>query len=148
MEWFADFIKVHGLTALDEMLKEKSDSFETPNRKLWFKEIREELIRKYESEYPIFTNGSSYEKLHKIDDVLYENRKAEENDKYSVECVNDLILGMAAILSNIILEEKGSEIFYDTYRVEIHIPHKSGYLTREPINIISGEHAIGRSIYF
>lgn len=138
MEWFTDFIKEHGLSVLNEMLIEKSDSFETPERKLWFKENREELIRKYESKYHILSNGSSYEKLHHIDDVLYENRKVDENDENSVECAYDLILGMAAILSNIILEEKGSEIFYDTYRVEIHIPHKSGYLTREPIKIISG----------
>lgn len=138
MEWFAEFIKEHGLAALDEMLKEKSDSFETPERKLWFKDHREELVQKYESKYPILTSGSSYEKLYKIDEILYENREADDNDESSVDRVYDLILGMAAILSKIILVEKGSEIFYDTYRVEIHIPHKSSYLTREPINIISG----------
>lgn len=136
MGWFAEFIKNYGIAVLDDMLIEKPDSFETPERKQWFKEHKEELLNKYETKYHILESGSSYEKLRRIDEVLFENREANE-DKESIERIYDFLLGMASILSNIILEEEGAEIFYDTYRIEIRIPHKSWYWSLEPIHIIS-----------
>lgn len=67
MCFFAEFIKDKGISILDDMLEEKPDSFETPERKMWFKEHRSELISKYEERYHILAEGSSFEQVCKID---------------------------------------------------------------------------------
>ena len=136
MCFFAEFIKDKGINILDDMLEEKPDSFETPERKMWFKEHRSELISKYEERYHILAEGSSFEQVCKIDEVLYKNRFSEEDDK-SVEKVYELILGMAAILSEIMLQEENSTITYDTYFVEVQIPYEDRFLSAWPIRDVA-----------
>ena len=119
MEFFASFIKEYGFNLLEDMLTEKPDSFETPERKLYFKEHRKELVKKYDDIYHILGNGTPIEQLNHIDDVLYENRVAEETPEEEAR-INDLWLGMAAILTEIVLNVQGNaKVAYDTYRVKI-----------------------------
>ena len=136
MAFFAEFLKDKGMEILDDMLTEKPDSFETPERKAWFKEHRSELVAKYEDRYHILANGSRYEQFIHIDEILYENRASGE-DKESVEKVYDLILGMAAILCEIILKEDGAYVSYDTYYVEAYNPVLDRIWTCWPIHIVS-----------
>lgn len=123
MEFFAQFLKDYGLEELDKMLVEKPDSFETPERKAWFKEHREELFEKYEAKYHVMDETKTYDRLMKIDKILYENREADENEE-SEKQVQELWLGMAAILTEIVMQIPKTTIIYDTYHVEIHIPEK------------------------
>ena len=119
MEFFATFIREHGFDLLEDMLTEKPDSFETPERKQYFKEHRKELVKKYDDIYHILGNGTPIEQLNHIDDVLYENRVAEETPE-EIERINELWLGMAAILIEIVLDFQGdAKVAYDTYRVEL-----------------------------
>ncbi|WP_147367693.1 hypothetical protein [Butyrivibrio sp. X503] len=119
MEFFATFIRKHGFDLLEDMLTEKPDSFETPERKQYFKEHRKELAAKYDAIYHIIGNGTPLEQLNHIDDVLYENRIAEETPE-EIERINELWLGMAAILVEMVLDFQGdAKVAYDTYRVEI-----------------------------
>ncbi len=123
MEFFADFLQEHGLDELDKMLVEKPDSFETPERKAWFKEHREELFEKYESKYHVMDEAKTYDRLMKIDEILYENREANE-DEESEKQVQELWLGMVAILSEIVMQMPNATIVFDTYHIEIHLPSK------------------------
>ncbi len=123
LNFFASFIKNYGFELLDNMLDEKPDSFETPEIKKYFKEHRQELIEKYNSKYHILDAGTSEDQLRMIDDILYEKRKADDSSKKQKE-VNDFLLGMAAILSEIIVRTGKATIDYDAYRVEIVLPNK------------------------
>ncbi|SER20039.1 hypothetical protein SAMN04487884_1031 [Butyrivibrio fibrisolvens] len=123
MEFFAQFLKDYGLEELDKMLVEKPDSFETPERKAWFKEHRKELFEKYEAIYHVMDEDRTYDRLMKIDKILYENREAEE-DEESQKIVQELWLGMAAILTEIVLQMPNATIMYDTYHIEVHLPSK------------------------
>ena len=119
MEFFAKFIREYGFDLLEDMLTEKPDSFETPERKQYFKEHRKELAAKYDAIYHIIGNGTPIEQLNHIDDVLFENREAEETPE-EIERINELWLGMAAILIEIVLDFQGdAKVAYDTYRVEL-----------------------------
>lgn len=123
LEFFVSFIGNYGFELLDNMLDEKPDSFETPEIKKYFKEHRQELIEKYNSKYHILDAGTSEDQLRMIDDILYEKRKADDSSKKQKE-VNDFLLGMAAILSEIIVRTGKATIDYDAYRVEIVLPNK------------------------
>lgn len=123
MEFFAQFLKDYGLEELDKMLVEKPNSFETPERKAWFKNHRKELFEKYELKYHVMDEIRAYDRLMKIDKILYENREADE-DEESEKQVQELWLGMAAILTEIVMQIPKTTIIYDTYHVEIHIPEK------------------------
>lgn len=135
MEFFADFLQEHGLDELDKMLVEKPDSFETPERKAWFKEHRKELFEKYEAIYHVMDEANSSERLIKIDKILYENREADE-DEESEKKVQEFWLGMAAILTEVVMQIPTVTIFYDTYHIEIHVPVKKTYWTIRPIDTI------------
>ena len=133
MNFFASFIREHGFELLEDMLEEKPDSFETPERKQYFKEHRKELAKKYNDIYHILGNGTREEQLKLIDEVLWDNREAEETPEKEAE-INDLWLGMAAILSEILLEVEGAEITYESWVVEMSF---SGHvLTVRPIFIV------------
>jgi hypothetical protein len=136
MEFFAQFLKDYGLEELDKMLVEKPDSFETPERKAWFKEHRKELFQKYESKYHVMDEAKTYDRLMKIDEILYENREADE-DEESERQVQDLWLGMAAILTEIVLQIPTASILYDTYHIEVHIPTRYTDWIIRPIYTIS-----------
>ncbi|WP_248404891.1 hypothetical protein [Butyrivibrio fibrisolvens] len=136
MEFFAQFLKDYGLEELDKMLVEKPDSFETPERKAWFKEHREELFEKYEAKYHVMDEPRTYDRLMKIDKILYENREADE-DEESEKQVQELWLGMAAILTEIVMQIPTANILYDTYHIEIHIPAKYRDWILRPIYIVS-----------
>lgn len=136
MEFFAKFLKDYGLEELDKMLVEKPDSFETPERKAWFKEHRKELFQKYESKYHVMDEAKTYDRLMKIDEILYENREADE-DEESEKQVQELWLGMAAILTEIVLQIPTATILYDTYHIEIHIPAKYSDSIIRPIYNVS-----------
>ena len=121
MEFFASFIREYGFDILEDMLTEKPDSFETPERKQYFKEHRKELTEKYDAIYHILGNGTPEEQLKHIDEVLWDNREAEETPE-EIERINDLWLGMAAILCEIVLGfQENGKIDYDSYRVEIKL---------------------------
>ena len=81
MNFFAGFLKDYGLDELDKMLVEKPDSFETPERKEWFKEHRLELFEKYDGIYHVMAEATTEERLKKIDQILYDNREAEEDEE-------------------------------------------------------------------
>ena len=123
MNWFADFLKDYGLCELDKMIVEKPDSFETPEKKDWFKEHRQELFEKYDGIYHVMSEANTKGRLKKIDQILYDNREAEE-DEGSEKRVQELWLGMAAILIEIVMQIPTATIFYDTYHIEIRIPAK------------------------
>lgn len=135
MEFFAQFLKDYGLEELDKMLVEKPDSFETPERKAWFKEHRKELFQKYESKYHVMDEAKTYDRLMKIDEILYENREADE-DEESEKQVQEIWLGMAAILTEIVLQIPTATILYDTYHIEIHIPAKYRDWIIRPVDIV------------
>ncbi len=123
LEFFANFIREYGFDLLEDMLTEKPDFFETKERKQYFKEHREELVEQYDAIYHILGNGSRTDQLKHIDDVLYENRIAEETEE-DVKRIYDLWLGMAAILIEIILDyQENATVNYDTYNVEIQFTH-------------------------
>lgn len=132
MNFFSDFLKKHGLDELDKMLIEKPDSFETPERKEWFKEHRQELFDKYDGIYHVMAEATVKDRLKKIDQILYDNREAEE-DEESEKKVQELWLGMAAIVTEIVLMIPNTKIFYDTYHIEIHIIDKNTFWTIRPI---------------
>ena len=136
ISFFSEVLTNKGIKILDDMLTEKPDSFETPERKEWFKEHRTELLSKYEDQFHILENGSSFEQLYKIDEVLYANRFSED-DKESADKVYELILGMAAILCEIILKENNATIVYDTYFVEARIPFEDRYWSSWPVHEIA-----------
>ncbi len=136
MEFFAQFLKDYGLEELDKMLVEKPDSFETPERKAWFKNHRKELFEKYELKYHVMDETRTYDHLMKIDKILYENREADE-DEESEKQVQELWLGMAAILTEIVMQIPTANILYDTYHIEIHIPAKYRDWILRPIYIVS-----------
>lgn len=121
MKFFADFIEEKCLDILEDMLSEKPDPFETPERKKWFKEHREDLIKDYDSKYHILGEGTNYEQIKRIDQVLRNNREADATPE-DKERVYHFILGMSAILSEIIMKSGGIRIKYDSYNVEIDIP--------------------------
>ncbi|SFO40013.1 hypothetical protein SAMN05216351_108110 [Pseudobutyrivibrio sp. JW11] len=123
ISFFDKFIKEFGFELLDEMLTEKTDSFETPERKLYFKAHHKELVKKYDAIYHILDNGSREEQLKHIDEVLWENREAEDTPEKNEE-IYDLWLGMASILTEIIIREEGGEVSYDTWKVEINRPQR------------------------
>ena len=119
LKFFTTFIQEHGFDLLEDMLTEKTDSFETPERKQYFKEHRKELVKKYDDIYHILGNGTPLEQLEHIDDVLYENRLVKETSEEE-ERINELWLGMAAILVEIVLDfQEDAKVTYDTYRVKI-----------------------------
>ncbi len=120
MKFFAEFICEYGVALLEEMLTEKSDSFETTERKLFFKEHRKELAEKYDKKYNILSIESKDEQLKKIDEVLWDNRTAEENTA-EFDRIYDLLLGMAAILTEIALKKEKVEIDYDAWRIEVKV---------------------------
>lgn len=136
MNFFAGFLKDYGLDELDKMLVEKPDSFETPERKEWFKEHRLELFEKYDGIYHVMSESTTYDQLMKIDEILIENREAEE-DEESEKRIQELWLGMSAILVEIVMKIPGVSILYDTYLIELHIPHKHGYYTIRPVFLVS-----------
>ena len=121
MKFFADFINEKCLDILEDMLTEKPDSFETPERKQWFKEHREELIKEYDDKYHILGNGTNYEQIKHIDKILRDNREANETPE-EYERVYHFVLGMAAVLSEIVMKSRGVRIDYDSYYVEIEVP--------------------------
>ena len=120
--------------ALQRYDEEKPDSFETPERKKYFKEHREELIEKYDNIYHILDNGEPEEQLKHIDEVLWDNRVADETPE-KIEEINDLWLGMAAILTEIIIRFQGSgTINCNTYRVTLSL--NDSLFDIEPIDIV------------
>ena len=135
MNFFADFLKDYGLDELDKMLVEKPDSFETPERKEWFKEHRQELFEKYESKYHVMAEATTEERLKKIDQILYDNREAEE-DEETEKKVQEFWLGMAAIVTEIVMQIPIATIFYDTYHIEIHITRKYTDWIIRPVDIV------------
>ena len=136
MNWFASFIKDYGLDEFDKMLVEKPNSLETPERKKWFKEQRNDLFEKYDAEYHIMSELRVSDQLKKIDKILYDNREAEE-DEESEKRIQALWFGMAAILTEICMKIPNASIMYDTYLVEIHIPSKYRDWVIRPIYIVS-----------
>ena len=121
LNFFASFIKDYGFDLLEDMLTEKPDSFETPERKQYFKAHWEELAETYDAKYHILNNGTAEDQLLHIDDVLYDNREADESPK-SVEMVNEFLLGMAAVLCKVIISFQGyGELDFDEYRVELRL---------------------------
>ena len=133
MKFFASFIQEQGFNLLEDMLEEKPDSFETPERKQYFKEHRIELAKKYDDVFHILGNGTREEQLKHIDEVLWNNREVGEASEKEAE-IHDLWLGMAAILSEILLKVEGAEINYESWLVEISF---SGHiLTVRPIFIV------------
>ncbi|SCY40220.1 hypothetical protein [Butyrivibrio sp. INlla14] len=119
LNFFASFIKNYGFDLLEDMKTEKPDSFETLERKAYFKLHWEELAEKYDKKYHILDTGTPEEKLVHIDDILFDNREAEDTVEKQEE-VNEFLLGMAAILTKIILEYQGKGYLdCDGYRVEI-----------------------------
>ncbi len=131
MYFFASFLQNYGLDELDKMLVEKPDSFETPERKEWFKEHWQELFEKYEGIYHVMEEDSTKERIKRIDQILYDNRKLE--DEESGKKVQELWLGMAAIVTEMALQIPNAKIFYDTYHIEIHIIEKNTFCTIRPI---------------
>ena len=122
--FFDSFLKKYGLNLIDDMLTEKADSFETTERKQYFKDNIDELAKKYDEKYHILDYGTRDEKLKRIDEVLWKNREAEDTLEKNEE-VYDLWLGMAAIVVKIIMEHEGAEINYASRQVEM-ICSKSG----------------------
>ncbi|RKM56977.1 hypothetical protein D6853_02860 [Butyrivibrio sp. X503] len=120
LEFFVSFIKEHGFDLLEDMLEEKPDSFETPERKQYFKEHRKELVEKYDGIYHILGQGTREEQLKHIDEVLWENREAEETPEKEAE-IQELWLGMAAVLTEIIFSIEGAKIDYDSWRIKMNI---------------------------
>ncbi len=119
LNFFASFIKDYGFDLLEDMLTEKPDSFETPERKQYFKLHWRELAKKYDDIYHVLGNGTAEDQLRHIDDILFDNREAEDTVEKQEE-VNEFLLGMAAILTKIILEYQGKGYLdCDGYRVEI-----------------------------
>ena len=119
LNFFASFIKDYGFDLLEDMLTEKPDSFETPERKQYFKLHWRELAKKYDDIYHVLGNGTAEDQLRHIDDILFENREAEETPE-KVEEVNEFLLGMAAILIEVIIEFQGhGDIDFDAYRIEL-----------------------------
>ena len=135
MNYFSDFLKKYGLDELDKMLVEKPASFETPERKEWFEKHRQELFDKYDGIYHVMAEATVKERLKKIDQILYDNREAEE-DEESEKKVQELWLGMAAIVTEIVMQIPNTKILYDTYHIEIHVPGK--YIDRvvRPIHYV------------
>ena len=121
IEFFASFIKEKGPEIVEDMLTEKPDPFETPERKQYFKEHRKELAEKYDAIYNIMSIESADDKLKRIDEVLWENREAEDTPEKQEE-MYDLFMGLAAILCEILLVYDGAKINYDTRNVEITVP--------------------------
>lgn len=119
--FFSKFIKEKGFDVIDEMLAEKPDSFETPERKKYFREHRHELVKKYDEIYHVLSIQSKHEQLKRIDDILWENREAEDVPEEQ-EKIYDLLLGMAAIVTEIALKTEGVEIDYEGWRVEVKHP--------------------------
>ena len=105
-------------------------------RKAWFKNHRKELFEKYELKYHVMDEPRTYDRLMKIDKILYENREADE-DEESEKQVQELWLGMAAILTEIVMQIPTANILYDTYHIEIHIPAKYRDWILRPIYIVS-----------
>lgn len=136
MNWFADFLKDYGLDELGNMLVDKPDSFETPERKEWFKEHRQELFEKYEGKYHVMSEPTTYDQLMKIDKILLDNREPKEDEKGEKK-IQELWLGMAAILVEIVMKIPGISITYDTYHIEIHVPSKYGDWTFRPVYTVS-----------
>ena len=122
--FFNDFMKNYGRELLDDMLTEKPDPFETPERKKYFEDNLDELAQKYDEIYHILDGGTREDKLERIDEVLWENREAEDTPEKNEE-VYDLWLGMAALVVKIIMEHEGAEINFSSWRVEMFCP-KSG----------------------
>ncbi|SCY40257.1 hypothetical protein [Butyrivibrio sp. INlla14] len=121
LNFFASFIKDYGFDLLEDMLTEKPDSFETPERKQYFKQHWRELAKKYDDIYHVLGNGTAEDQLRHIDDILFENREAEETPE-KVEEVNEFLLGMAAVLTEVIIRFQGNgELVFDSYRVEIKL---------------------------
>ncbi len=118
INFFDSFIQNYGFKLLDEMLTEKADSFETPERKQYFKEHHEELVEKYDAIYHILGNGNREDQLRRIDEVLWEHREAEDTPEKNEEIYN-LWLGLAAILIEVIQNSEGCQVHYDTWKVEI-----------------------------
>jgi hypothetical protein len=135
MNFFAGFLKDYGLNELDKMLVEKPDSFETPERKEWFKEHRLELFEKYDGIYHVMAEATTEERLKKIDQILYDNREAEE-DEETEKKVQEFWLGMAAIVTEIVMQIPIATIFYDTYHIEIHITRKYTDWVIRPVDIV------------
>ena len=121
MEFFASFIKNNGSEIVEDMLTEKEDSFETRERKQYFKEHRIELAQKYDSIYHILSIPSAQDQLKKIDEILWDNKDAEDTPEKQEE-MYELFLGMAAIFSEIMLSIEGAEINYDKRLVTITVP--------------------------
>ncbi|RKM56976.1 hypothetical protein D6853_02855, partial [Butyrivibrio sp. X503] len=121
MIFFSRIIKEKGFDVLDEMLAEQPDTFETPERKKYFKEHRKELVEKYDAIYHILSIDSKQDQLRKIDEVLWDNRQANDIPEEQ-EKIYDLLLGMAAIVTEIAIEKEGVEIDYDGWRVEVKYP--------------------------
>ncbi|SCY40242.1 hypothetical protein [Butyrivibrio sp. INlla14] len=121
LNFFASFIKNYGFDLLEDMLTEKPDSFETPERKQYFKQHWRELAKKYDDIYHVLGNGTAEDQLRHIDDILFENREAEETPE-EVERKYDFLLGMAAILCKVIINFQGhGELDFDEYRVELRL---------------------------
>ncbi|MBE5836117.1 MAG: hypothetical protein E7309_16000 [Butyrivibrio sp.] len=118
MKFFSNFIEEYGFDLLKNMLEEKEDTFETLERKQYFKEHRKELVDKYDKTYHVLGNGSREEQLKHIDEILWENREADDSYDKQQE-IYELWLGMAALLTEIILNEEGGKVSYDTWKVEI-----------------------------
>ena len=75
------------------------------------------MAEHYDRKYNILSIESKDDQLKKIDEVLWDNREAEETPE-EYERVYDLLLGMSAILTEIALK-KDIEIDYDAWRVEV-----------------------------
>ena len=125
IEFFASFLKEKAPAILEEMLTDKGpaweDPFETPERKQYFKEHRKELVEKYDAIYHILSIESADDKLKRIDEVLWDKREAEITPDNEEE-MYDLFMGLAAILSEIMLVYDGAEIDYDKPHVELTVP--------------------------
>lgn len=82
------------------------------------------------------TEPTTYDQLMKIDKILIDNREAEE-DEESERRIQELWLGMSAILIEIVKRKLEIEVMYDTYHIEIHIILKKGNIIIRPVYIIS-----------
>ena len=139
IEFFASFLKEKAPAILEEMLTDKGpvqeDPFETPERKQYFKEHRKELVEKYDAIYHILSIESAEDKLKRIDEVLWDKREAEITPDNEEE-MYDLFMGLAAILSEIMLVYDGAKINYDKQHVELTVP---GCAAIHPLyNVASG----------
>ena len=77
----------------------------------------------YDSIYHILSIPSAQDQLKKIDEILWDNKDAEDTPEKQEE-MYELFLGMAAILTEILFKVDGAQICYDTRRVEMTVPEQ------------------------